>query len=130
MKRLVTGAATISVLLTTFGMLSASAQNTDTIQLGPRPFFLVENMDPGELQDTLRQCEAGSDVSIAQANACDRLVARRFFLIDTLPQKNESPCSTGALWRKYDGWGEWGNRFQFCFPFARSMTRTVVPSWE
>ncbi|MGD9740922.1 MAG: glycerophosphodiester phosphodiesterase family protein [Bauldia sp.] len=59
MKRLVTGALTVSVLLTTFGVLSASAQNTDTIQLGPRPFFLVDNMDPGALQDTLRQCEAG-----------------------------------------------------------------------
>lgn len=26
------------------------------VELGPRPYFLVEDMDPGELKDTLRQC--------------------------------------------------------------------------
>ncbi len=26
------------------------------IDLGPRPYFLVEDMDPGDLKDTLRQC--------------------------------------------------------------------------
>ena len=50
---IVLGAAVIAAGFT------ATAQTADPVQLGPRPFFLVENMDPGALQDALRQCEGG-----------------------------------------------------------------------
>lgn len=43
------------------------------IQLGPRPFYLVEGMDAGELKDTLQQCASGpfyrSNFSIAHRGA-------------------------------------------------------------
>jgi glycerophosphoryl diester phosphodiesterase len=43
------------------------------VQLGPRPFFLVEGMDPGPLKDRLMQCKDGpfyrSDFSIAHRGA-------------------------------------------------------------
>ncbi len=42
-------------------------------QLGPRPFFLVDDMDEGALKDALKQCEAGpfyrTDFSIAHRGA-------------------------------------------------------------
>ncbi|MDQ4423163.1 MAG: hypothetical protein QF808_04550, partial [Thalassolituus sp.] len=28
-------------------------------QIGPRPFYLVEDMDEGELKDKLKSCESG-----------------------------------------------------------------------
>jgi glycerophosphoryl diester phosphodiesterase len=38
----------------------ASAQHGDeSIQLGPRPFYLVEGMDPGPLKDRLMSCKGG-----------------------------------------------------------------------
>lgn len=41
----------------------------DTVQLGPRPFYLVQGMDEGKLKDRLMQCENGpfyrTDFSIA-----------------------------------------------------------------
>jgi glycerophosphoryl diester phosphodiesterase len=43
------------------------------VQLGPRPFYLVERMSPGPLQERLRACEAGpfrkSDFSIGHRGA-------------------------------------------------------------
>ena len=39
------------------GVLAAS--EAPTAQLGPRPFFLVDDMDDGALKDALKQCEAG-----------------------------------------------------------------------
>jgi len=33
--------------------------NQASVQLGPRPFFLVEDMDEGPLKDALEQCNAG-----------------------------------------------------------------------
>jgi len=44
-----------------------------SIQLGPRPFYLVDGMDEGELKDTLTQCKAGpfyrTDFSIGHRGA-------------------------------------------------------------
>src|SRR3970040_1129527 len=44
-----------------------------TIQLGPRPLFLVDDMDPGPLKERLLQCAAGpfakTDFSIAHRGA-------------------------------------------------------------
>jgi hypothetical protein len=37
----------------------ASAQDTDTIQLGPRPFFLVDRLDEGPLKEKLASCKTG-----------------------------------------------------------------------
>lgn len=55
---------------------SASAQgpeNDPSVQLGPRPFFLVENMDEGELKTALQQCVNGpfyrTDFSIGHRGA-------------------------------------------------------------
>jgi glycerophosphoryl diester phosphodiesterase len=45
----------------------------DSVQLGPRPFYLVEGMDPGELKDRLMQCKDGpfyrTDFSIGPRGA-------------------------------------------------------------
>jgi glycerophosphoryl diester phosphodiesterase len=52
---------------------SAQALKDDSIQLGPRPFYLVEGMDDGELKDRLLQCQHGpfyrTDFSIAHRGA-------------------------------------------------------------
>ena len=44
------------------------------VQLGPRPFFLVEGMDEGPLKDKLRRCQDGpfstTDFSIGHRGAC------------------------------------------------------------
>src|SRR5215468_7346944 len=34
-------------------------RNDDAIQLGPRPFYLVDGMDEGPLKDTLMHCKSG-----------------------------------------------------------------------
>src|SRR6202008_4023519 len=43
------------------------------VQLGPRPFYLVERMSPGPLKERLQKCEAGpfrkSDFSIGHRGA-------------------------------------------------------------
>jgi glycerophosphoryl diester phosphodiesterase len=45
----------------------------DTVQLGPRPFYLVQGMDEGKLKDRLMQCEKGpfyrTDFSIGHRGA-------------------------------------------------------------
>jgi glycerophosphoryl diester phosphodiesterase len=43
----------------TFAWLFAEgvASQEIRVDLGPRPYFLVEDMDPGELKETLRQCD-------------------------------------------------------------------------
>ena len=38
---------------------AAHAAEAPAAQLGPRPFFLVDDMDEGTLKDALKQCEAG-----------------------------------------------------------------------
>jgi len=48
-------------------------KNNADIQLGPRPFYLVEGMDAGKLKERLQQCSSGpfsrSDFSIAHRGA-------------------------------------------------------------
>ena len=52
-------------------MLASSA--SFSAQLGPRPFYLIEDMDPGELREELKQCSDGpflrSDFSIGHRGA-------------------------------------------------------------
>ncbi len=52
---------------------AANVKNSESIQLGPRPFFLVDDMDEGALKDKLNQCKAGpfhkSDFSIGHRGA-------------------------------------------------------------
>jgi len=38
---------------------NSAGNKNDGIQLGPRPFYLVQGMDEGALKDRLMQCEAG-----------------------------------------------------------------------
>ena len=51
----------------------AKKQNDPSIQLGPRPFYLVEGMEAGKLKDRLMQCQDGpfykTDFSIAHRGA-------------------------------------------------------------
>ncbi len=50
-----------------------NAQQDDSIQLGPRPFYLVKGMDDGKLKDRLMQCQDGpfyrTDFSIGHRGA-------------------------------------------------------------
>ena len=50
-----------------------AARSTHAVQLGPRPFFLVEDMQDGALKRTLQQCASGpfrkSDFSIGHRGA-------------------------------------------------------------
>jgi glycerophosphoryl diester phosphodiesterase len=59
--------------LITIGASTALAAEAPPAQLGPRPFFLVDDMDDGALKDALRQCEAGpfhrTDFSIGHRGA-------------------------------------------------------------
>jgi len=52
---------------------SSTDGNTAAIQLGPRPFFLVDDMDDGEIKSALQACESGpfykSDFSIGHRGA-------------------------------------------------------------
>jgi glycerophosphoryl diester phosphodiesterase len=68
--------AVITTSVAVFSALApaASAQdNRHSVQLGPRPFYLVEGMDPGPLKDKLVQCENGpfqrTDFSIGHRGA-------------------------------------------------------------
>lgn len=51
----------------------AESHGVISVQLGPRPFYLVDNMDDGELKDKLQSCKAGpfmkSDFSIGHRGA-------------------------------------------------------------
>ncbi|WP_205014722.1 glycerophosphodiester phosphodiesterase family protein [Rhodoligotrophos appendicifer] len=51
----------------------AAEQGGSQAQLGPRPFFLIDDLEAGELKDRLSQCEAGpfykTDFSIAHRGA-------------------------------------------------------------
>lgn len=73
-----------AAVLTLFAMLAvASSASADgaaprksrgpNVQLGPRPFYLVDDMDPGELKDELQRCGDGpfeqTDFSIGHRGA-------------------------------------------------------------
>ena len=55
------------------GRRSGHEQDNDSIQLGPRPFYLVDGMDEGPLKQRLLQCKNGpfsrTDFSIAHRGA-------------------------------------------------------------
>ncbi|SEM80348.1 glycerophosphodiester phosphodiesterase family protein [Nitrosomonas marina] len=82
MKRIIlTGAAALVLALSTASLAeddneSEKHYNKDRgyeVQLGPRPFFLVENMDPGQLKSRLERCLSGpfkrTDFSIGHRGA-------------------------------------------------------------
>ncbi|MCV0397694.1 MAG: glycerophosphodiester phosphodiesterase [Rhizobiaceae bacterium] len=62
-----------ALLLLLLPLPADAADGSDPVQLGPRPFFLVEDMDDGPLKERLRQCKAGpfsrSAFSIAHRGA-------------------------------------------------------------
>ncbi len=64
----------ISVLLSVSWLIADGVASQESrVDLGPRPFFLVEAMDPGALKETLRQCSdqtmRRSDFSIGHRGA-------------------------------------------------------------
>ena len=82
--KLTTGLATFMVVIAASQLVDAKPAKTaieninkphsrHSVQLGPRPFFLVEDMDEGELKDSLQACEKGpffqSDFSIGHRGA-------------------------------------------------------------
>lgn len=56
-----------------FGKVGLAADRDKSAQVGPRPFFLVDNMRKSELKDTLSACKSGpfykTDFSIAHRGA-------------------------------------------------------------
>ena len=56
------------------GLREGSSHRADEVQLGPRPFYLVDGMSPGSLKNRLSQCKDGpfrkSDFSIGHRGAC------------------------------------------------------------
>lgn len=69
-------AASVACLFSTLAMAGDRPNGSgpdDFVQLGPRPFFLVEGMDPSPLKTRLLQCQAGpfhpTDFSIAHRGA-------------------------------------------------------------
>ena len=65
------GGLTAAVLAGIVG--DALATNNETIQLGPRPFYLVDDMEESDLKSQLEQCKAGpfsrTDYSIGHRGA-------------------------------------------------------------
>ncbi len=59
--------------MATTALLSFATQANESVQLGPRPFFLVDDMPSGDLKTALKQCENGpfskSDFSIGHRGA-------------------------------------------------------------
>lgn len=55
------------------GLFAQTRSPTRAVQLGPRPFYLVDNMDSGPLKDKLQSCSAGpfhkTDFSISHRGA-------------------------------------------------------------
>lgn len=65
--------AFFAALALSIGIADGVQAADETIQLGPRPFFLVDDMDKGDLKTTLEQCKAGpftrTDFSIGHRGA-------------------------------------------------------------
>lgn len=74
-KTLRTALALIALLALAPGLITQTRaqDNPPQAQLGPRPFYLVDDLDDGPLKDKLKQCEAGpfyrSTFSIAHRGA-------------------------------------------------------------
>jgi glycerophosphoryl diester phosphodiesterase len=66
-------ALTAAVVACFASVASAGGPNEETIQLGPRPFYLVDGMDEGPLKHKLMQCKDGpfrrTDFSIGHRGA-------------------------------------------------------------
>lgn len=80
MKKISILAVSLAMATTSFVALANTyfddrnnAQQDDSIQLGPRPFYLVKGMDDGKLKDRLMQCQDGpfyrTDFSIGHRGA-------------------------------------------------------------
>lgn len=80
MKKISILAVSLAIATTSFVALANTyfddrnnAQQDDSIQLGPRPFYLVKGMDDGKLKDRLMQCQDGpfyrTDFSIGHRGA-------------------------------------------------------------
>ena len=67
--------AVLTVLVSAAAVVPADAADPKdhSVQLGPRPFFLLEDMDPGDLKETLEMCTEGpftrTDFSIGHRGA-------------------------------------------------------------
>mgnify|MGYP003116199885 FL=1 len=61
------------ILVMTLTGINSPAMAIDTVSLGPRPLFLIDDMEAGELKEKLQQCQAGpfstSDFSIGHRGA-------------------------------------------------------------
>jgi len=59
--------------ISAFGSVAQAGHDDASVQLGPRPFYLVDGMDEGRLKDRLMQCKEGpfqrSDFSIGHRGA-------------------------------------------------------------
>jgi glycerophosphoryl diester phosphodiesterase len=70
---LATALTTAVAVFSTFAPVASADQNDDSIQLGPRPFYLVDGMDEGPLKHRLMQCKDGpfrrTDFSIGHRGA-------------------------------------------------------------
>ena len=62
MVRTFVGAAALAAILPTLALAQPPKQEGKghAVQLGPRPFFLVDDMDDGPLKRTLQKCSGGS----------------------------------------------------------------------
>jgi glycerophosphoryl diester phosphodiesterase len=58
--------------------LAQADARKDGVQLGPRPFFLVEDMDKGELKSALQACAAGNPGDAAAAGRVGAFVPTPF----------------------------------------------------
>lgn len=61
-----TSTLAVAVATTALAVFSAATSadhdyrhSDDSVQLGPRPFYLVEGMDEGRLKDRLMECKDG-----------------------------------------------------------------------
>ena len=66
-------AAVVAAVFAVLPMMAAEALADQSVQLGPRPYYLINDMEDGELRSQLEQCAAGpftqSDFSIAHRGA-------------------------------------------------------------
>lgn len=75
MSYTVKAATLLTTTLLAFGIATAAVAQSEKplANLGPRPFFLVDDMDEGGLKDALKQCESGpfyrTDFSIGHRGA-------------------------------------------------------------
>ena len=73
MRKFAILAMALAMATTAGSATAAPTDGDDSVQLGPRPFYLVQGMDKGKLKDRLMQCENGpfyrTDFSIGHRGA-------------------------------------------------------------